>query len=380
MTDPSSPAPVSGRQASRAELGILIGLATLPYLTVIDGPFLYDDTLYVVDNHQVTQPGYWSEILTTSYPPGRESQGLYRPLVTLSFALDHAVAGLSSWMFHVTNILLHAGATLAGFFLLRAWLPATALWGAALFAVHPVHTEAVCWIVGRAELLCGLLVFLALRVASQRVALAMVLLLLALLSKEMAIAAPLLVVLPALFLGGSRRAMSRAFLGLMLALVVYLAIRAGVLGGLTPRGSQQVLEGAGLLERIPAMFAVFAEYVRLCLMPAQLSVDYTWATLPTWTTPLAWIGALLFIVVAVSSWRLRETVPWLPFTSAWFVVALTPVSHIFPIGASYAERFLYIPSLGVCVAVAALLQRIPSRRLGAGLLGVLVVASKKIGA
>ena len=369
-----SKAPVSGR-ASKIELCLLIALAALPYLSVVDGPFVYDDTAYVVDNYQVTQPGYALQSLTTSYPPGRESQGLYRPLVTLSYALDHLIAGLNPMMFHLTNILLHVAATLAAFFLLRAWIPSIALQAAILFAVHPVHSEAVSWIVGRAELLCGLLMFLAIRFATNRLPLAMVLLLLALMSKEMAITTPFLAVLPVVFLNKPQRAGRMAFLGLMAVLLMYLGIRATILGGLTPEGTQQLLGDANFFERIPAMFVVLTEYLRLSFAPISMSIDYAWTTVPSWSMPSAWIGLLLFVALATASWRLRKRAPWLPVAFAWFVIALIPVSHFFPIGASYAERFLYIPSLGICLAIAALLSQIPSRRVATAILVVLVVVS-----
>jgi protein O-mannosyl-transferase len=361
------------RRRTRLEILLVVLLAALPFLSVSDGPFLYDDRLYVLENHQVTEAGHTLQCLTTSYPPGGATQALYRPLVTLSFALDHALAGLEATVFHLTNVLLHVGASLAAYFLLRAWLPALAGWSAMLFAVHPVHTEAVSWIVGRAELLCGLFLFLALRLAPRRFVVASALLFLALASKEMAITGPLLVLLPVVFLGAPPAPSRRAFVGFTLALLLYLGLRASVLGWLTPQGDDRLLLEASLLERLPSMFVAYAEYVRLSFLPLGLAVDHAWETTPTWRDPLAGLGLVLVIGSSAVAWGLRRRLPWLSVAVAWFFLALLPVSHLFPIGATYAERFLYIPSLGACLALAALLDRIRSRRLGACALALLVL-------
>lgn len=357
------------------EILLVVLLAAVPFLPVLDGPFLYDDSAYVVENHQVTQPRHALESLTTPYPPGGAKQALYRPLVTLSYALDHALAGLNATVFHLTNTVLHVAASLAVLFLLRAWIPSVAAWAAMLFAVHPVHTEAVSWIVGRAELLCALFVLVALRLATSRPLLASGALFLGLLSKEMAISAPLLLCLPVVFLGTRFERCRAALVGFTLALLVYLGIRAGVLGWLTPQGDKRYFSEAALIERVPSMCLAYAEYLRFALWPAGLSVDHPWPGLPTWSTPRAGVGLVLVVALCAFSWKLRRRQPWLPVAVAWFFVALLPVSHLFPLGATTAERFLYLPSVGACVAIAALLRLIRARRVGAGALALLVLVS-----
>jgi tetratricopeptide (TPR) repeat protein len=369
-----APPLASPSRRSWVEILIVVLLAAVPFLTVLDGPFLYDDTVYVVENHQVTQPRHTLGSLTTCYPPGGAKQALYRPLVTLSYALDHALAGLDATVFHATNTVLHVGASLAVLFLLRAWIPSAAGWAAMLFAVHPVHTEAVSWIVGRAELLCALFVLLALRSASSRPVLASGLLFLGLVSKEMAISAPLLLCLPVVFLGARLERSRPALVGFSVVLLLYLVIRSGVLGWLTPQDDKRYFPEASLLQRLPSLCVVYFEYARLALLPVGLSVDHAWPGLPTWSTPGALAGLALVVALSALSWKLRRRQPWLPVAVAWFFLALLPVSHLFPLGATWAERFLYLPSAGACLAVAALLRRIPARRVGAGALAVLVLA------
>ena len=355
------------------EILLVVLLAAVPFLTASDGPFLYDDRIYVIENYQVTDAGHTLESLTTSYPPGGATQALYRPLVTLSYALDRALAGLDARHFHLTNVVLHVGASLAAYFLVRAWIPAIAAWAAMLFAVHPVHTEAVTWIVGRAELLCGAFLFLALLLAPRRYVLASCLAFLALASKEMAISAPLLLLLPVLFLGAQEERIRPALVGFAVVLLLYLGIRAGVLGWLTPQGDDRFQSGASVVERLPWMFAAYGQYVRLSLLPFGLSVDHPWEAAPTWGDPQALLGVVLVASSCAIAWSLRRRQPWLPVAVGWFFLALVPVSHLFPIGATYAERFLYIPSLGACMAIAALLQRIRAPRVGACALAVLVL-------
>ncbi|MFN7971201.1 MAG: tetratricopeptide repeat protein [Acidobacteriota bacterium] len=359
----SAVAPPSRRSAPYL---LFAAAAVIPYATVLDAPFLYDDTVYVVDNPQVRDAGAIGAMLRSSYPPRHEAQGLYRPLVTFSYAVDFAIFRLEPFAFHLTNVMLHALATIAAYAMLRTVAPELATAAAILFAVHPVHVEAVSWIVGRAEVLCALFLFAGL--AARALPVAAISVLLALLSKEMAITAPLLELCLAVVPSRRERAPGRAAAFAAVA-IVYLGARAAVLGGLVPRGSFQTLEGVGLPGRLPAVFSAYASDLRLLAFPAALAVDHPWLTVPTWGWPAAGAGIVLAgALLAVGlAWR-PLLIPVL-----WLDAAILPVSHLVPFGSTYAERFLYIPSISICLAVAALASRLP-RRAGLVATGALVAA------
>ena len=369
MNDARATAPARRRTLWLALLLVLA--AVLPYARVLDAPFVYDDQVYVVDNGLVRAPGL--EVFTESYPPGRAQQGLYRPLTVLSYALDHALFGMRSAWFHRTNVLLHALATLAVWLLLARWQPRLGFAAALVFAVHPAHVEAVAWVVGRAEVLCGLLACAALALSSARLGAACALLFAALLSKEMALAAPALALLPLLSEKASGAPVRRAALAFAGVVLVYLVLRAVALGGLTPSGAGQVaLAGATPLTRVCAFLLSFGEYVRLAFFPAHLEVDYAWSGVPGPTTPGVLLGLALLASGLALSALLRRRVPWFGVGFLWLVLALFPVSHLIPFGTTYAERLLYLPSVGACLLVAGAAGAVRPRALGVGALALVL--------
>ena len=136
-------------------------LAVAVHVGAISVPFLYDDYFYVETNESIRDPGNAARLWLSAYPPGHAEQGLYRPATATTYLVDHAVFGLDAKGFHITNVALHAAATFL-FTLVLSLLsrsPPAACIGGLLFAVHAVHTEAVAWIVGRAEVLAGIFCF-----------------------------------------------------------------------------------------------------------------------------------------------------------------------------------------------------------------------------
>ena len=174
---------------------------TLPVLTVLlfspvfCATFVYDDADFVVDNPILSAP--WlniTAVFTTAYPPQHPEQKLYRPLVTLSYALDKAVTGKPAG-FHVTNVLWHLAVVAMLVALLRQLdvpAPGWTLAGAvAFFAWHPLTTESVAWVAGRAELMAAFFVLASLRATRRdRPAVAALAYAAALLCKESAVMTP----------------------------------------------------------------------------------------------------------------------------------------------------------------------------------------------
>ena len=161
--------PLDRAAGERARLGAaaaaaLALLAVLPFLNGLTAGFTFDDGTIVRDNPRLAAPGKVGEIFTTHYFGGPLATGKnYRPVVLLTYAVQRWTTGTDPFPFHLVNVLLHAGTTL----LFAAWLlalgmpRAPSVAAAALFAVVPIHAEAVTGIVGRAELLVALLVFLS---------------------------------------------------------------------------------------------------------------------------------------------------------------------------------------------------------------------------
>lgn len=352
---------------------LVAAIAIAAYANAIPNGFAFDDLPIIVENSRVHNLANLKEIWLTPYwPRNGETLGLYRPLTIFAFALQWAVGGGSPLPFHITNTLLHAAVSGLLFLLLaRLTAPWPALLGAAIFAVHPVHTEAVANVVGQAELLAaaGVLGACLLRLGPSvgvggwgRPAGLVTLYGAALLAKEHAIVLPGLLVLLDLATrrgdgqlpSGMPRRTVRLVTALAAVAAVYVALRAAVLGSV--RGTDPAWPLMFLSERTRVLnaFRAWPEYARLLLWRADLSADYSAAViLPVrWLTPMAAFGAGLFVATLAAAATIRHR-PGLGLPAAWFLVTIAPVSNLFfPIGALVAERLLYLPSVAVALAVA----------------------------
>lgn len=362
----------------------LVAAAALPYLNALGAGFTFDDGGMIQRNPLVTAPAMpvWA-LLTTPYEPG----SLYRPVTFFTFWINQRSAPGEALWFHLLNIVLHVGATGLVFACARTVLrPAAAFFAAALFAVHPVHTEAVTSIVGRAELLAGAGVLGALacflRAERRRpgrtwwlgfgAAAATV----GMLSKESAaVCLPLLMLLRAARSRGSLRARAAAVgrspaCWIAAALTAgYLGIRWALFGGLTlpapPEWLDNPLAYTSLPVRLGTAIVVLADYVRLLVLPLRLSADYSFAAVPPVSTALdprlLWSG-LLICSCAALAWKARHHLSLVPVGMVFFLAALGLTANVlFPIGTIKAERLLYLPSVGFCLAVAATVQHLRRR-------------------
>ena len=345
-------------------------LPTLLYAATLENGFVLDDIAAIRDN-PIVHRGNLVEIFTSDYWAGFHSDrsGLYRPLTVLSFALNYLHSGTSPALYHLTNILLHAATTLLLYVFcgLVSRSRDLAFLSALLFAAHPVQTECVAGLVGRADILAALFSLVALSLHLQRSRWyylgAGVAMIAALLSKESA------VVLPALFLltdliqyrAFSEKCYGKVYLLYASLLLAYLAWRWHVLGGLTIAVidplDNPLITLAGPLRLLNAGEILFL-YLGQLLLPISLSADYSFdalqLTLQLWSVELALVvaglgfGALLLFL----SWR---RAPLTAFGLSWIIVSLAPVANIFlPIGTIMAERLLYLPSMGFAMAMAAI--------------------------
>jgi hypothetical protein len=296
----------------------------------------------------------------------------------LTYAIDGWWGGAPVW-FHLTNVACHVIASLMTFGLAQRLLHRRreAIACGVLFSVHPVHTEAVANIAGRPELLAAMFVMLALYAclrACQGVprlswfALAFGSTLLATFSKESAVTTPMLA---ALLLWWRAQPVGRRHIAAVctvtVACALYLAARMLAVGTLglrvPPPFVDNPLAHTSALPRIATALVVLMEYAGVLTVPIRLSADETFDQVPVVTAItdvrfLAAIGAATIVLVLVH--RLRRNIP-----AAWYgvlfgVAALGVTANIlFPIGTIKAERLLYLPSFGWCIAAAALVGRRP---------------------
>lgn len=376
----------------------IVGVAAfLVYANSLFNGFVFDDLITVRDNPIVREPRFLLYAFTTDYWRGTSSDLLYRPLTVFSYGIDNLVHGMRPLGFHLVNVLLHALVSLVVLRLTRQLIEnkAVAFLTALLFALHPIHTEAVASIVGRAELLMSLFSLLAIQYfiearslpgpqARHKFTACLLCFLFACLSKENGIMVPALILLAEAsrclslrnwdpWRGDPLRRAAYCYATLAATGVVYLLVRFMVLGNLTiAHAAENRMTFRGLLLGFPwhMQFAnalqYFAKYLGLLFFPFRLSSDYSFDQLPAHASIWHWdigIGALalaaLVIVAAVSVKR----APPVFFGIAFFLVAFFPTSNfLIPIMTILAERTMYLPSFGFLlaaawVAVAALGER-----------------------
>lgn len=426
----------AARRASLAPAAAVLLVALLPYAPLLDAGYVQDDHLAVEDNAIVAR-GSLAEIFSTSYWEGAKGndRSLYRPIPIGSFALERKLAGEPSpRLSHAVNIALHACVSLAVLALARRLGLGRrgALVAALLFAVHPIHSEAVANVVGRSELLAALFAILALlamgrsapwssgrdapseRVAAPRARpaawTAAALTFLALGSKETAVALlPLLVLQEILFRPGAegpRRAAwidrLAAFAPVTLAVGAFAALRIAALEAVflfqrVPSADNPVV-GLDGPRRLFTALAIAARYAWRTIFGFPLAADHSGAVLPVETSllaplpiaGLAFLAVLLVLALAplrlpvargASTWTARRA----SFAASLFLLPYLVVGNLlFPIGAGLAERLVYLPSAGIYLlaglAVEEALGRISGRRALPGLAAVGIGLAALLGA
>ena len=359
----------------RSPLLLPLAVALLCGLPSLGPGFIHDDHRLIEQNRLVQEAGRLPEILTRGYWTVDERQvpNLYRPVTILSFALNRRATGEGALGFRLVDLALHLLVVALVYGLARRILPDAplgALVAALLFAAHPVHTEALGLVVGRSEILMALFTLLALVFfLDGRRAAALLMLPLAIFSKESGIAAPILL-LAADRLWPRRERPAWGFHAASFGLVgSCVAIRAVVLGGIVPSAFTHFVDNP--IAHLPwprslfTALAALARYAGLLVWPAGLSIDYSYTSIREAASildPRALAGALVAAGIAAGialAWRHR---PPFAFALVLFAMPLLPVANLFfPIGTILAERLLYLPSAGFCLAVAIGIARLAER-------------------
>jgi Flp pilus assembly protein TadD len=343
----------------------VILVASSTYIMTLGYDFAFDD-------HNVIAVGWQFgaenplEVLQTPVRADNTNLPYFRPLITLSYWLDGVLWQGNPGGYHLTNLLLHALVSVLVLHVARRFLPVgpTPVLAGLLFAVHPIHVEAVAWVQGRVDLLSAAGVLLAILLALAGVEAAegrrplywvgsAIAFFLALLAKEVAAVTPLLTAV-VLATKLSREDLRRLRMCLPLfalqgvIFLLYLAVRTAALTS----PALGLFGGPSFGDRILLMLRVVPTYLRLLIWPAGLNPKHFILPPTSVLEGEVLMGAVLLAVlgVAASIWR---RVPGLGPGLAWLGLAWLPVSNVIPIPAFVlAERYLYLPSVGFCIALA----------------------------
>jgi protein O-mannosyl-transferase len=393
-------------QNRRMAAAIVTVLAVVVYWNALDNRFAFDDIRIVEDNQSIQTLDALPEAVMSSYWPGRYGDllSLWRPTTTALLGLEYVAGDGSPRVFHAVNLLGHAAVTLLTFLLLSELMSlAAAFIAAALFAVHPVHVEAVANIVGIAEIASAAFLLAACLIYVRgspekgwRPALAVAALYaLAFGAKEGAVTLPgVIFLLDAARerlafrdLGGYLRRVWRVYVAMAVVAIGLLLARYQILGVVAQPVSPL---GADILAEIPRIWTlaeVWSNYARLWVFPMDLSADYSPSIIPMSTSWRAanltgLLLALMVLGMSLIAWRRavmkrgEDSARAAGFGVVWFIITMSPTSNVlFLSGVLLAERTFYLPSVGLAAATGWLFVRMAQRRRRAAWALLIVVLS-----
>jgi len=370
-------------------------LCFITYASSFINQFVWDDEQFIYKNEFVKNFDVEKIFTTDTIAGAGETSNYYRPLTTLSFAIDHAIWGLNPFGFHLTNTSLHAGAGLLLFLILiRLKIKrSTSFIISSLFLVHPLQTEAVTYMNSRGDsqytffLFLGLYAFLQflnihIKSLTSRINwgfLAWFCYLFSILSKEIGIAGIGLYFLVTVYdqwqnyvhnsattspniLVFIRQQLWQSWGWFALYLTVpitifYLILRSTVLNFTGSLNLYQGSEyGSSLFLRLMTFFKVWQHYIGLLLFPHGLHMDRNVSIVMTPLNTAFISGLFLMISVTIFGfylWRKHNSLQLL-FGWAWFLGMLVPVSGVIPINGIMYEHWLYVPQIGFWLSLAAL--------------------------
>ncbi|MBU0766429.1 tetratricopeptide repeat protein [Patescibacteria group bacterium] len=316
-----------------------------------------DDIFLIVENLAIRGMSFENlKTVFSTYDPE-----LYIPLVFVSYQLNWLISGLEPFGFHLTNILLHViNALLVARILFqlsgKKWL---SIFAGLLFAVHPLHTEAVVWLAGRKDLLSGTFFFSALTLylssvkGNQRAyILSIIFFALALLSKVIAVTFFGVIVLHLLLI--ERRRFTKPVIVSLIPYAFLSAIFIVVAMG----GKTKIITSIGTWEKILVACKSSIFYVQKFFVPTNLTIIYPQGEINLWSADILFpvILTVLLIVIAVRSWRRH---PWLSFGIGWYLAVLSPTYlNIGKAGLVFfaVDRYAYLPSVAVLFVLVMLLS------------------------
>ena len=349
-------------------IAVLLGIAIAVYANSIPNLFNFDDGQFVAANNAVH--GFSLNNLKavfTSVP----NQIEYLPVKDLTYMLDYELWGLDPAGYHVSNLFYFALALAALYFLLsrifslifsghenaERYAGRAALIASLIYAIHPAHVESVACISQRKDIVSGLFYFTGLflyieswRKPGARYVLSVVMFLLAGLSKMTVVIMPLSVLLLEFYFGPKEMSSGKKLLRAVPFFILAGALT--VLGIYVARITGVYASGeAGLSSRIPGFFEVILIYIKMLFVPYPLVVWHQF-NMPAGflSGPLPLLSFIAVAALVSLAFLFRKKYKALSFGFAWMLTSMIPVAGLFPTTVVVAERYMFLPSAGFCLA------------------------------
>lgn len=308
----------------------------------------------IQNNTQIKDLSQTSNYFTAGIGTKRD---FYRPLQMITYNVDYSLWEFNVFGYHLTNMFLHLLAAIFLYFFILTLSKNTilSLLTSLLFVCHPVHTEAVAYISGRADLLATIWLLICITIYmryldNKKIIFYLIIILtylLALLSKEGSLILPIILLL--YHFTFRKKIPKIAYSSIILITICYILLRI-----INPQNlAVDSLTTSTIWQRIPGFFVALSTYLKLLLVPSNLHMEYG-IPLFSWFNPYAALGLAILLTAIILFSVKRNTL--IGFSIGWFFVALLPVANLYPINAFMAEHWLYLPSIGYFLLLAIFLQ------------------------
>lgn len=348
----------------------LIIIGSSVYLNSLRGVLFWDDEVTVINNIFIQRPFFYlKQIFLSSYHSGSgETLNFYRPLATLSFALDYHLWRINAFGYHLSNVILHVLNGVLLFLLLRKIFDkfSLSLLTAVLFLVHPINSEAVNYVSNRCDLLMlfffllSFYLYVCYRQKNNKrfLVASMIGYILCILSKEMGLILPLfLLTYELVFKADLRRKSARPLImafaplfGFVVIFMVYACLRVTALNflniNLLTQGAQRYPFSRDLLIRVLTHAKANLIYLRLFFWPLNLHMEYDAPVVLSRADPGGWLALGLLLLLTGILFYVGRRNKKVIFASMWFILGILPVSGIIPINTVLSEHYLYLASGG----------------------------------
>lgn len=368
---------------------ILFLFVTMCYANTLANGLFFDDEHFIYNNQAVRSfdmGGFFGQSLTSG--AGKLSN-YYRPFLFLGFSIEYQLFGNNGFIYHLDSFLIHFAGGVVLYFLIKKLFinKLFAFLTTLLFLIHPIQTEAVAYASGRGDPLSFffmvLTLYLSLSSNKRHQLFAIVTLIAALLSKEIALMTPGLVFLVHLFsqqkfTWTTLKKSIITTLPFAAITVIYFILRITVLNFANTLNfyNSENIYSSNLFVRLDTFFHLFPNYLGLLLYPKQLFMERdSGIQIVTTLTIQALLSIFGFVTLLILGWVKRKEWPIVLFSILWIIITFIPTSGILPINGIFYEHFLYYPSVGFffifSYAFLVLIVRVP--KIGKEILGVSLV-------
>lgn len=345
----------------RLHLLVLVAVVLALYGAVLSAPFLWDDESLIVQNELIRTPQTIPQLFSVATWREEISETFYRPMQMVQYAFLYQINQLDPFIFRLANVLVHGANACLLYLLLFCLLKKTgvAFVGSLIFAVHPLHTEAISYISGTADLL---LLFFALlmslvyvrtvlaeRMIGVGIAAICVCYVCALLSKESALILP---VVMAAWGGIYGTQQNRGAILRCVALLCAITLGYWFVRYYDAPVAQFNIYAFSLIERVGLAVILFARYAWYLVFPVHLHMEHL--VMPPQTAwDFRFLSGIVFVALFVyGALRVSRISRHAQAGIVWYVIFLLPVLNFIPINATFSEHWLYIPFVGVSILFA----------------------------